>query len=316
MSVNAIAPPKKKLANRKDRGFTGERIIEVPKDALHRCQQMPLISRLFIARMGVYPKALYHYYQRPAGISQVILLYCTDGQGWVQLPEGRISLRANQVFAISPGVAHSYGADAKDPWTIYWLHLGGRDCAEAVRAIMNEPEPGGVPQAVGIPFSEERLSLFDRIENTFLKGYSRTNLLYANLTLPALLASLSAPENFQSDKTPGESSPTGKAIQFMRSNLTRTLSLENIAQSAQLSVSFFSRRFKDDTGYSPIDYFNHLRIQKACQLLHFSELRINEVAAQVGMFDPFYFSRLFKRQMGVSPLEYRKREGMHRATEE
>jgi len=38
-------------------------------------------------------------------------------------------------------------------------------------------------------------------------------------------------------------------------------------------------------------------------------LRINEIALQIGISDPFYFSRLFKQQMGVSPAKYRKMEG-------
>ncbi|MEZ0484381.1 helix-turn-helix transcriptional regulator [Fibrella aquatica] len=89
-------------------------------------------------------------------------------------------------------------------------------------------------------------------------------------------------------------------------------SQSNLAQAAHLSTSFFCRKFKQDTGYAPIEYFNHLRIQKACQLLHFSNLRINEVASQIGIDDPFYFSRLFKKQMGISPNEYRKEEGIQR----
>ena len=95
----------------------------------------------------------------------------------------------------------------------------------------------------------------------------------------------------------------------MQQNLSYPISLDNIAQSAHLSVSFFSKKFKQDTGYAPIEYFNHLRIQKSCQLLHFTDLRINEVALKIGIEDPFYFSRLFKQQMGVSPVKYRKNEG-------
>ena len=98
----------------------------------------------------------------------------------------------------------------------------------------------------------------------------------------------------------------------MQDNLANPVTLDNIAQSAHLSVSFFSRKFRQDTSYAPIEYFNHLRIQKACQLLHFSDLRINEVASQIGIDDPFYFSRLFKKQMGVSPVDYRKNEGLQR----
>lgn len=285
--------------------------MEIPKETVEKCRQMPLINSLFITRMGVYPKALHHYYQRPVGISQVILLYCTDGQGWIQLPQGRVVLHAGEAFAIAPGTPHSYGADTNNPWSIHWFHFSGDRCHEAIRAIM--PEKESQPQAVQVGFSDERMALFDQMFDTFLKGYSTSNLLYANLAIPFFLASFILPENFQKERvSSGAANPTNKAIEFMQNNLSLPVTLDNIAQSVHLSMSFFSRKFKQDTGYSPIEYFNHLRIQKACQLLHFSDLRINEVASQLGIDDPFYFSRLFKKQMGVSPVEYRKSEGINR----
>lgn len=285
--------------------------MEIPKETVDKCQTMPLINSLFITRMGFYPKALHHYYHRPVGISQVILLYCTDGQGWLRIANRQRTVHAGEVILIAPGIPHSYGADAANPWTIHWFHFSGNQCHEAVRAIMEESE---TPQAVRVPYSDERVALFDRIFDTFLKGYSTSNLLYANLTLSSFLASFILPENFQKELTPGLIvNPTNKAIGFMQKSLSTPVTLDNIAQAAHLSTSFFCRKFKQDTGYAPIEYFNHLRIQKACQLLHFSDLRINEVASQIGIDDPFYFSRLFKKQMGVSPVEYRRTEGIRPA---
>ncbi len=299
------------VVTRKSRGFAGERIIEIPNEMVDKCRDMPLINSLFITRMGFYPKALHHYYQRPTGISQVILLYCTDGQGWIHLPNARLIIQAGDVCAITPGTPHSYGADPDNPWTIHWFHFAGSQCQEAVRAIINDR--GSTTQVVRVPYSDERVALMDRMFDTFLKGYSASNLLYANLVVPFFLASFVLPENFQKELVANVAvNPTNKAIQFMQNNLSRAITLDNIAQSANLSMSFFSRKFKQDTGYAPIEYFNHLRIQRACQLLHFSDLRVNEVAAQLGIDDPFYFSRLFKKQMRVSPAEYRKSEGIQR----
>lgn len=299
-----------KRQNRKGRGFTGERMIEIPKEVVEKCRTMPLISHLFITQMGFFPKALHHYYQRPTGMSQVILLYCTDGLGWIQVPRGRVTLQAGSVFAIAPGIPHSYGADADNPWTIYWFHLSGSQCGAVTVTTKNEK--GSALQAAQVGFSDERIRLFDQIVDAFLNGYSQSNLLAANLTLPYFLASFVLPENFQRGRVTSGTSPTDKAILYMQNNLSKTITLDNIAQSANLSTSFFSRKFRQDTGYAPIEYFNHLRIQKACQLLHFSDLRVNEVGAQLGIDDPFYFSRLFKKQMGVSPAGYRKSEGMPR----
>jgi AraC-like DNA-binding protein len=288
----------------KSRGFEGELIIEIPKMAIENCEALPLIKNLFIARMGFYPKALYHYFQRPVGISQVILIYCTDGKGWIQLQNERINIQAGEVFIIPKDTPHSYGSDKENPWTIYWLHLAGSFCNDTIEAIMDKNDIFAIKQ---VSLSEERNGLFRQIAKTFLKGYSASNLLFANLILPHYLASIIGSENFQTDKKIPLISATDRAIKFMQENLSKTLTLDNIAESANLSVSFFSRKFKQETGYAPIEYFNHLRIQKTCQLLHFSQLRINEVASQIGIEDPFYFSRLFKQQMGVSPMQYRKR---------
>jgi AraC-like DNA-binding protein len=54
-------------------------------------------------------------------------------------------------------------------------------------------------------------------------------------------------------------------------------------------------------------YFNHLKMQRACQLLQFTGLRIKEIAAEFGFEDPYYFSRLFTKTMGVSPTDYRNK---------
>ena len=268
---------------------------------------MPLINTLFVTKMGVYPKARYHYFNRPNGISEAILIYCTDGNGWIKLPDNKIQLRAGEVFVIAPGIPHSYGSADDTPWTICWFHLSGTKCDETAKALMiNAPAPN---RALNIGVSDGQLAIFNQIEEALLKGYSINNLMYANLSIPYLLASFILPERFSAiDIKSQESRPVEKAIQFMRDNFSEPVNLAGIAAAANLSVSFFSRIFKNETGYSPAAYFNYLKIQRACQLLHLSNLRVNEVALQVGIDDPFYFSRLFKKQMGVSPVLYRKTE--------
>ncbi|MBC7827625.1 MAG: AraC family transcriptional regulator [Chitinophagaceae bacterium] len=293
---------------RKSRGFEGELIIEIPTVAITKSQKSPLIHSLFISRMGYYPNARHHYYKRPGGCSQVILLYCTDGKGWIQLKKNTVKMEAGNVYLIPAGTPHSYGADTQNPWTIYWFHFMGKQSGESVSAIAGSTKKER--KSIHVRFSEERNTIFKKIAATLLKGYSASNLLFANFLLQYYLATFITPENFQLGNFPAqESNSTDKAILFMQDHLSQPVTLDNIAQSAHLSISFFSRKFKNDTGYAPIEYFNHLRIQRACQLLHFSTLRVNEVASQVGIDDPFYFSRLFKQQMGVSPVTYRKNEG-------
>ncbi|GAB2587275.1 AraC family transcriptional regulator [Spirosoma areae] len=289
--------------SQKSRGFEGELIIEPPKTAIAQSQRQPLIHTCFIARMGYYPKALHHYFNRTKGITHVILLFCADGRGWIQYEDKKVSLEAGEVHVIPAGTPHSYGADVNNPWTIYWFHFSGSHCHESIWAILGDRDK------IKVSFSDERNAIFRQIAATFLKGYSAANLLFANLMLRQYIATFVFPEQFSPDSSAKiPISPTEKSILFMQQNLSKPLTLKSIAESVNLSVSFLSGKFKQQTGYAPIEYFNYLRVQKACQLLHFSELRISEVASQIGMDDPLYFSRLFKKQMGLSPLQYRRNE--------
>jgi AraC family transcriptional regulator of arabinose operon len=287
-------------------GFRGEKILEVPRSVISACQKNALIAGLYITRMGFYPRAANHYFQRPGGIAQTILLYCTDGRGWIAHHNKKIELSANELFMLPAGIPHSYGSDAKAPWSIYWMHIAGKSCNEMAHTIMSS----GMDSPVKIVYSEARIRLFYKMLDGVFNGFTTSNILFANLSLPHFLASFIAPENF-SDKQPEMKmgSATEKAMLYIQQHYSEEVVLDDIARAAGRSVSFFSRKFRSDTGYSPVGYLNYIRIQKACQLLHFTDIRVNELAFKVGFNDPFYFSRYFRKHIGISPFQYRKRDG-------
>src|SRR5690606_38049030 len=63
-----------------------------------------------------------------------------------------------------------------------------------------------------------------------------------------------------------------KTIDFMLERITKRCGLDDFAAHANMSQSTFSHRFREKTGYSPIDYFLRLKIQKACELLETTEM--------------------------------------------
>ena len=66
--------------------------------------------------------------------------------------------------------------------------------------------------------------------------------------------------------------------------------------------------FKEKTGMSPIRYFLHMKVQKACELIELSNLKLNEVANILGFEEPAYFTRIFTNVMGMTPSQYRRTE--------
>ncbi|MGH2354685.1 MAG: helix-turn-helix transcriptional regulator [Chloroflexota bacterium] len=59
--------------------------------------------------------------------------------------------------------------------------------------------------------------------------------------------------------------------------------------------------FRRETGMAPVEYLHRYRLQRARELLERTTLPVAEIAAPVGLPDPYYFSRAFKRREGVSP---------------
>lgn len=84
------------------------------------------------------------------------------------------------------------------------------------------------------------------------------------------------------------------------------LTLEGMAGQLLASPVYLSRLFKQELGESFGMYLTQIRIRRAAQLLHSTELSIHEVAEQSGYETQHYFSTAFKRQTGVSPLQFRK----------
>ena len=91
----------------------------------------------------------------------------------------------------------------------------------------------------------------------------------------------------------------------MQEHINDNISLIGLSKTYNYSVSRFSNLFKQKTGYAPIDYFLQMKMQKACQLLDFSDRSIKDIAFSMGFEDPYYFSKRFRKIIGVSPRKYR-----------
>lgn len=292
----------KDKALRKRDGFDGQRLIVIPKKIVSDfLVKDPITRQIFITDMGYYPKALFHYAQRSHGINQHIIIYCTEGYGWIDIDKKRISISPSQFIAIPANTPHTYGADEKNPWSIYWAHFKGENAAFMADLIVKKQE-SFKPQ---LTYSAERIKLFDDIYYNLEKGYGDETLRYANMIFYHFLSSMIYAEQFNWEKKEPATDMVDNMIRFMQKNIEKTITLKQMADHSNISVTYFCKVFKKKTGHTPMEYFNHLKIQKACQYLSFTNMSVKELAFQVGIADQYYFSRMFSRLMGLSPSKYR-----------
>lgn len=96
------------------------------------------------------------------------------------------------------------------------------------------------------------------------------------------------------------------AIQYIKENFSRKLSVPEIAQYAGISESHFMREFKRITGSSVTGYINTARCEYARNLLQSGKYKIKDVATLCGCENEEYFTKVFKKHTGQSPSAYIK----------
>ena len=285
-------------------GFRDQRSITIPHQILEECKNHPILGNLYVTDIGEYPSAKNHFRNREDGCEQYILIYCKSGKGWVTFEKKKVLVNENEFYILPPHLAHSYGADSKLPWSIYWLHFTGSK-ADYFNDIAGKVSKITISKIARV---EDRTTLFEEIFQNLEMGYSIENLEYTNLSLWHFLASFKFINQFRHIRKIQTKDPTENSILFMKNNLRVNLTLEIIASESGLSPSHFSTLFRKKTGRSPMDYFINLKIQHACHVLDTTKMRIKEVSQYLSYDDPYYFSRIFSKIMGISPIAYRKLE--------
>jgi AraC family transcriptional regulator len=95
------------------------------------------------------------------------------------------------------------------------------------------------------------------------------------------------------------------AMDYVRENLAGDLSPADLARRANLSVSHFSRLFKQNTGLSPQRYVMRERVERAKALLASTDMTMQEVAIAAGFANPGHLDSCFKRWVGSNPGRFR-----------
>ncbi len=108
----------------------------------------------------------------------------------------------------------------------------------------------------------------------------------------------------QERETP-EPAAVARAKAYIEEHQGEDLSLGQVAKAVNTSTFYFCKLFKRSTGINFTDYLSRVRIEKAKNLLLNPNLRISEIAFEVGFQSLTHFNRVFKKLLGQSPTEYR-----------
>jgi AraC-like DNA-binding protein len=282
-------------------GFENEQFFVIPNNVLEQWSQNPLFQFFTVTDIGYFPRAEYHFRQRPQGIDTAILLYCCAGNGYYSLPkQAKKPLSKGDLVIIPPFTPHEYGTLAENPWSIYWVH-----CKGLYIEAFNKQSPR-FPVVIPDVLGERLKELFKQCFVILRTPYQDEEFMYLCLLVATVFSLVKC-----AGKKPGIPFPVNaneglsRSVMYMQNHLHAAITLEELSKASMFSPSHLHHLFKHYTGYAPIDYFLRTKIQTASHDLCFSDLPIKDIAAEYGFDDPYYFSRIFKKIMGLSPQKFR-----------
>jgi len=237
---------------------------------------------------------------RPKGCPWYQLNICLSGRGVLKMNNQEKEITEGDSMIIYPDIPHEY-YPIKGKMIVSWIAFDGFQ----VNSMLN---------SIGIDSSGVyRLNRQNEIHQTIRdilplqdrpileKGFEGSRYVYNFL--------LNLMKNYSSDKETGQNSmdKVKPAIDYMNEHLADPISIENIAESMEITPQHFCLLFKNTMNQRPFEFLNSLRINHSKHLLiNEGQLPVKEVSLLSGYPNHSYFCHLFKNRERVTPAEFRK----------
>lgn len=240
----------------------------------------------------------HHYLVHRQNYNSFLVLYVQSGSGFVEHEGRQLPLKAGSFVCIDCYKPHKYFTDTQ--WETYWIHFDGV-LARQYYELITESGPILTPQT---PYQIERSMrkiFFSFHENN--KANEVVLSKYINDLLTELILCATS--------TTGPNNQVGIAediVAFISENADKPLLLSELAKRASLSIYYFTRVFKKETGFTPHEYIIRARVDLAKFFLKTTNMPIKEIAFRSGFGSESSFCTTFKKSTGFTPKTYRAEE--------
>ncbi len=228
------------------------------------------------------------------------LLYITEGSGKVRIGDAVYDVVSGDLVVIGSYATHQV---LPNPKVNYFCLIVDMDFCTSNRLNADRLSFPAVIRDGGLEERFWRIVSEYRQADSFAVAGVRCSVLELMLDLCRRFGQLC--------EEPVELNPSleyvRKAMVYIQENISKKLSLSEIADNVGLSKYYFLRRFRECTGMTVVEYVNTLRCEYAMELLSGGQHSIKQVAVACGFENFSYFSGLFKKYTGVLPSEYLKR---------
>jgi len=284
--------------------FVNEKEPVVVSDrVLYTASSFAKNSLMYLQEIGSLSARKEHTSKRKS-LDSYLFFIVESGSGILKYDGVEYQLCAGDIVFIDCRRAYSHTTKNDDLWSLRWIHFDGpgmfpiyeKYIARGGKPVIHGVDESVINRLTGI-HSDIAQTL---VSEDYVKDMKINEGICSVLTLLMELSWNPTDENVSHQKKDILSVRT-----YINEHFTDKITLEFLADNFFINKYYLTRVFKEQYGVSINTYIQQLKITKAKQLLRFSDLPIEQIAADCGIEDSNYFSRMFKKVEGVSPIIYR-----------
>lgn len=240
------------------------------------------------------------------------IYYLIDGQCRLFLDGGIYYLAPGDMVVVRPGEIHRslYEAgEVADRYGIYFSQEHIRTLAKGCGRAAFERIVATPHRSLPAPFRMEAEEILRQMleENARRDAYSSVQKKSALYRLLILLGRCPDEGRTSREREPDESERAVlEAARYVFEHRMESVTLEQAAEAAHMSPTYFSKKFRRSTGFGFKEYLTTLRLREAADRLRNTDDTVTGIALACGFSDGNYFGDAFKKAKGVSPRQYRK----------
>jgi AraC-like DNA-binding protein len=221
----------------------------------------------------------------------ILAIYVVDGSITLVQNDNTLTASKDELLLVDCYKSHKYSGD--DGAHTLWVHFDGNNS----RQWFDEIKAKKGQKIKCTRQTAECISNVIKYINSNQNEYDISNEIYS------VLCSISKGNelNYESKKI----NCVEKSKAFILSNYDKNISVDEMAGNVHMSVSLFSKVFKETTGFSPYDYLLSVRLDKAKELLQKTDDSVQNIAFKTGFNSTSNFICFFKKETGISPLKFR-----------
>lgn len=236
------------------------------------------------------------YYISRKNYDSFLVMYITTGHCDITIGNKAHTATAGDFVLLDCYLPHRYGS--KTAFEASWLHFDGIlarnyfwQITSHYGSVMKYDNP------------KMQAHMLDKICNCFRNALP-INEAVMSLYITNLLNGLLPPP--QSQKSNASSSIVANSLAFINEHFRQPISLQKIAEEANMSLYHFSRIFALETGFTPHQYLINMRLSAAKYMLTSSDAAIKDIAFDTGFNSESYFCAAFKKAEHMTPNQYRR----------